>query len=93
MRLAAGKAALRQRIARRRTECAEAAARVLQPLACLDQALAQWRRIPPVFKLAALPLGLLLKRVVAPRARVLSTLLRWAPLVVGAAQSLIRPRR
>jgi len=91
--LAAGKAALRQRIARQRAECAEAAARVLEPVALLDQVVTRWRQLSPLVKIVALPLGLLLQRKLAPRSRVLGSLLRWGPLVLGAARSLTSRRR
>ena len=87
-RLAAYKAALRRDIALRRTQCAEAAARVAQPLEWLDRMLAFWRRLSPLVKFAALPLGFLLKRSLAPRTRILGTLLRWGPPVLGAVWSL-----
>lgn len=90
--LAAGKAALRRRIALRRTQCAQAAARVVQPLAWLDQASAQWQRLSPFVKFAAVPLGFLLKRSLGPRTRVLGALLRWGPLMLGAVRSLAGAR-
>jgi hypothetical protein len=90
--LATGKAVLRQRIALRRAQCARAAAEVMRPVAWLDHALAQWRRLSPLVKLAAVPLGFLLKRSTAPRARVLGSLLRWAPLMLGAVRILTGAR-
>jgi hypothetical protein len=91
-RLAAYKAALRRGIALRRAQCAVAAARVAQPLEWLDRMLAFWRRLSPFVKFAALPLGFLLKRSLAPRTRVLGTLLRWGPPVLGAVWSLTGAR-
>jgi hypothetical protein len=91
-RLAAYKAALRRGIALRRAQCAVAAARVAQPLEWLDRMLAYWRRLSPFVKFAALPLGFLLKRSLAPRTRVLGTLLRWGPPVLGAVWSLTGAR-
>ena len=91
-RLAARKAALRRDIALRRAQCAAAAARVAQPLEWLDRMLAFWRRLSPLVKFAALPLGFLLKRSLAPRIRVLGALLRWGPPVLGAVRSLIGAR-
>ena len=91
-RLAAYKAALRRDIALRRAQCAEAAARVAQPLEWLDRMLAFWRRLSPLVKFVALPLGFLLKRSLAPRTRVLGTLLRWGPPVLGAVRDLIGAR-
>ncbi len=91
-RLAAYKAALRRGIALRRAQCAVAAARVAQPLEWLDRMLAFWRRLSPLVKFAALPLGFLLKRSLAPRTRILGTLLRWGPPVLGAVWSLTGAR-
>jgi hypothetical protein len=90
--LAASKAALRRRIAAQRAQCAGAIARAAEPLAWLDSALASWRKLSPWLKFAALPLGVLLNRTVAPRSRVLGTLLRWGPLVFGAVRGLAGAR-
>jgi len=94
IRLAAHKAVLRRRIAVRRAECAAAAACLIRPFEWLDRMLGYWRRLSPFVKFAAVPLGFLLKRSAAPRLRVLSTLLRWGPLVIGAVRGLAasRPR-
>ena len=91
-RLAAYKAALRRDVALRRAQCAVAAARVAQPLEWLDRMLAFWRRLSPLVKFVALPLGFLLKRSLAPRTRILGTLLRWGPPVLGVVRSLIGAR-
>jgi hypothetical protein len=91
-RLADRKAALRRDIAFRRAQCAEAAARVARPLEWLDRMLAFWRRLSPFVPFAALPLGLLLKHSLARRTRVLGTLLRWGPPVLGVVRSLIGAR-
>jgi len=80
-RLAAAKAALRRDIALRRAQCAQAAARVTQPLEWLDRVLAFWRRLPPLARFAALPLGMLVQRAVLPRLKLLRRLVRWSPLV------------
>lgn len=93
-RLAAHKTALRYRIARRRTDCAELAARVVRPVAWLDRARAFWRHLSPYTRLAAVPLGLLITRAVLPRRGILRTLARWGPLALGAARglgSLLKP--
>jgi hypothetical protein len=92
IRLGVHKAALRRRIARQRTECAVAAARVLQPVAWLDRMLALWRRLAPFAPLAAVPLGFLLKRAIAPRAGLLDKLLRWGPVMFGAVRGLAGAR-
>ena len=92
IRLAVHKGALRRRIARQRTECAAAAARLTQPVAWLDRMLALWRRFAPFAPLAAVPLGFLLKRAIAPRAGLLDKLLRWGPVVFGAVRGFANAR-
>jgi hypothetical protein len=85
-RLAAHKATLRRDIALRRVQCAEAAARVAQPLEWLDRMLAFWRRLSPLAQVAAVPLGILVQHTVFPRLKVLRSLVRWGPLVFGAVR-------
>ncbi len=92
-RLARHKVSCRQRIARRRSQCVRAAARLAEPLAWLDRMMAHWRRLSPFARLAAVPLGFLLRRAASPRPRLLGTLLRWAPLAAGALRGFARPRR
>jgi hypothetical protein len=91
--LAAQKAVLRQRIFERRAECAAAIARVAHPLEWIDRALGVWRKLSPLMKLAVVPLGLVLKRWMAPRARVLGTVLRWGPLVYAAVRGFNESRK
>jgi len=90
--LSASKAALRRRISIRRARCAAAAARAAQPLEWMERALARWRRLSPLLKIAAIPLGLLLKRRQAPRTKVFGAILRWGPAVLGAVRSLADER-
>jgi hypothetical protein len=78
--LAVHKVVLQQRISLRRRLCVVAAKRASQPLAKVDQAVNQWRRISPLAKMAAVPAALLLKRVLFRRAKVIGPLLRWGPL-------------
>ncbi len=91
-RLAAHKAARRRDIALHRAQCAGAAARALQPVAWLDHKLVLWRQLSPIAKFVAVPLGMLLKRSSSPRPRMLGTLLRWGPIVLGAVRGLARAR-
>ncbi len=86
IRLAAHKARRRRDISLRRAECASAAAQIARPLAWLDQAMALWRKISPVAKLAAIPLAIVTGRKLLPRVKILGTLLRWAPAVIGIAR-------
>jgi hypothetical protein len=88
IRLAAYKAALQRDIALRRVECQVLAVQVAQPLEWLDRAVAFWRRLSPFARFAAVPLGLLVKRTVFPRVRLLRSLLRWGPLIFGAARGI-----
>ncbi len=83
-RLAERKAILRRRIGLGRAECAAAAAGATRPLAWLDRALALWRKVTPFTKIAAIPLTLIFKRTLFPKVRLLATLLRWAPALIGA---------
>ena len=93
-RLAAHKAALRRSIARHRNQCAAAARLALEPVAWLDRMIVLWRKLSPFAQFVAVPLGFLLKRSSASRPRLLGTLLRWAPLVLGAVRGFAgtRPR-
>jgi len=84
--LAADKAALVERIRARRELCAAAAAAAARPLKALDSGLARWRRLSPVVRLAAAPLGLLLARLAGRRLRALGALVRWGPLVFRVAR-------
>jgi hypothetical protein len=87
-RLAAHKAAIRQRIWLRRIECTEAARRVAKPLRWLDRMLAFWRRLSPLARLAAVPVGALIQRAIFPRRRILGSLVRWGPIVYGAIRGV-----
>jgi hypothetical protein len=90
--LAARKAALLDLIAARREVCADAAARAARPLEIIDGGIARWRRLSPLVKFAAIPLGLLLKRSLGRRARMLGGLMRWGPIVVGAVRGFAGAR-
>lgn len=89
------KTALRNRIAQRRRAGAADLARVIQPVAGLDQLRSLWRQASPLFFVALIPLGLLIHRSVARHTRELRTVLRWAPLfsgvLRGVAATLRRP--
>jgi hypothetical protein len=87
-RLAAHKAALQWNIARRRAQCTEAATRMARPFEWLDRMLALVRRISPLVKFAAVPLGVLAVRTVLPRRKILGSLARWSPFVFGAVRGI-----
>ena len=93
VRLASHKAALRRSIARHRAQGASALTRLARPIVWLDQGVDAWRRLSPWAKFAAVPLGFLLKRSTARPPRLLGTLLRWAPGVLGAARRIFAGRR
>jgi hypothetical protein len=90
--LAGNKAALLDRINLRREVCAEAAARVARPIRMLDRGVARWRRLSPLVKFAAIPLGFLLKRTLGRRARALGAVMRWGPIVYGAMRGMAETR-
>lgn len=90
--LARRKAMLLDRICVTRDEVMEAAARVAEPIEVVDRVVDRWRRISPMAKLAAVPLGLLLRRLVMKRARKLSAALRWGPLIFAAVRGFYRGR-
>ncbi len=87
-RLALHKAALRRNIAVHRAQCAAAAGRLAQPLEWVDRALATWRRIAPLARLAAVPLTFLLTRTLFSRLKFIGPLVRWAPIAFSAARGL-----
>jgi len=87
-RLADKKRSIRKVIAHRRVECARAALHVASPLGWLDRMLSLIRQLVPYAPLAALPLGLLLRRHFLPRSGFLSLLLRWVPLTLGISRAL-----
>lgn len=81
----ARKLSLRQKIAVSRLECVALAERASRPIALLDRVITQWRKISPVMKIAAVPLGLLLRRKLLPRKiGLFRSALRWAPAVLSA---------
>jgi hypothetical protein len=91
--LAAQKFALRRRIQVRRAECAIAAEGAARPIEWLDRAIATWRKISPLTKVAAVPLAMLLKRTLFRRAKILGSLLRWGPLAFRVFRSAQTARR
>ncbi len=86
-RLALRKAELRGDIAHHRAECVVAAGRVIKPLEWLDKVVAFCRKVSPLALLAAVPLGMVFKKKVAPRLNLWGLMLRWGPVVLGAGRS------
>jgi len=72
----------------RRIQFAQAAVRAAQPLVWIDRVFAHRQWLSPLAKIAAVPLGFLLKRSIIRRSRVLGFLLRWGPVALGAASGL-----
>lgn len=87
-RLSAHKAVLRTRIAVRRAACAAAFHQAARPLALLDRLHALWRRISPLARAIALPVGLFLGRRALPRTGFFGRVLRWSPVVFAAWRGL-----
>jgi len=92
-RLARRKLELRQRIAVRRADCVTAATRATRPLVWLDRVLDLWRRIPPLARLAVVPLAGMALHAFSRRTPRLRLLLRWAPLAFGLLRSFRRSHR
>ena len=87
-RLADRKALLQLDIALQRAECVEAASRVARPLEWLDRAIAFWKRISPLARMAIVPLAMLAGRKLRPRLGILGSVLRWGPLVASAVRGM-----
>ena len=83
------KARLRARIAVTRQECVAQAGVALRPLACIDRAMERWRRVGPLVKLAAVPVGWLLWRKLRGRGAALGAqALRWLPTLLGVVRAV-----
>jgi hypothetical protein len=92
MVLARRKAVLLDRICVDRDEVAAAVARLAEPIEIIDRGVERWRRVSPVVKLAAIPLGLVLRRILLPRARKLGAVLKWGPVVFAAVRGFAKAR-
>lgn len=87
-RLERHKLTLRRGILARRGHCILAAEQLAGPITKLDRAVAQWRRISPATKMAALPLAFVLKRALFPRAKIIGTVLKWGPVALKVFRGL-----
>ena len=90
------KEALRVRIAAHRAQCVAHAQNVARPIAAIDRVAAQWRRIAPYAKFAAIPLGFLLQRRLAAKETRAGGWKRWlklAPVAMSAARMWERLRK
>jgi hypothetical protein len=92
-RLASTREALSRRMGRNRRQCAADMSQVMAPLEWVDRVLAIWRKISTPVLLTALPLGILLKRAMFPKPRILGKLVQWAPVLFGALRSIADLRR
>jgi hypothetical protein len=81
------KAELRRQICLHRAECVDAAARLAVPLEWVDRVFAFLKRIKPVAMFAAVPIGAIVARSESRSLRLLGSIARWAPLVLGAMGS------
>ena len=92
IRLAVHKRALLARIDFRRRQTAEAFTEAIRPLAWCDRALAWWHRASPLVQIAAVPLALVARRILFPRAKLVGRLVSWGPAAFGLLRALLRPR-
>ena len=84
------KALLRAKISIGRLECAALATEAVRPIDWIDRFLVQWKKIAPIAKFAAVPLGLLLQRrlLSGKKLKILSRVARVLPWLLGAAKIL-----
>jgi hypothetical protein len=92
-RLAAHKAALRGRIARRRRRCAGACTRLARPIALLDRLHALWRQVAPLARSLARPAALWFGRSALPPTGFWARALRWSPVIFAAWRGLAAAQR
>jgi hypothetical protein len=86
--LANRKARLQRRIGLTRLHCAAEAAVIAKPIGLFDRTVQRWRKIAPIAKIAAVPLGLLLRRRLMPKpaTSLIGQALKWMPAVMSAAR-------
>lgn len=65
---------------------------VLRPLAWLDRAQAMLHRATPLLMLSAVPVLLLARRTLLPRANWLGSVLRWGPVALGLWRNVSKRR-
>lgn len=94
--LALRRAAVEERIARRRLECAEAFREAARPLQWIDRGRERWHRLSPWIRMSAVPVGLMLARTVVGHRRGVGRLVRWLPVAASLARTALtfyRPHR
>jgi hypothetical protein len=86
--LADRKVHLQRRIAVTRLHCIAEAAVIAKPIGLLDRTIEGWRKIAPIAKIAAVPLGILLQRRLLPKpsGSLIRQALKWMPAVMSAAR-------
>ena len=84
------KMVLQARIAVRRWETAEAAIELSRPLAMVDRGIDTWRRISPVIKVLAVPVGLMLARLLKARRAAAGRSGGIFALLLGALPAVLR---
>ena len=85
--LAQRKGALLASIRLRRLESSAQLGEVMQPVAWAESLYARWKAISPLVKVAAVPVGLLLKEKLFPQTGMLAGVLRWAPVALNLFRS------
>jgi len=88
IRLADKKRSIQKVIGQRRIACARAALQVASPLGWFERLLVLIRQLTPYAPMAALPIGLLLRRRLMPKTGFVSVLLRWVPLTLSISRAL-----
>lgn len=85
------KQALLLSIRTNRVECAARLSEVMKPVQVAEGLYARWKAISPLVKVAAVPVGVMLKRKLFPEGGggLLSGVMRWAPM----AFDIFRSRR
>lgn len=89
--LAQRKQALLSSIRTSRAECAAHLSVIAKPIVWAEGLYARWKAVSPIVKVAAVPVGVMLKRKLFPKGGggFAAGLLRWAPV----AADLFRSRR
>ena len=85
--LAQRKGVLLASIRLRRLESSAQLGAVMEPVAWAESLYARWKAVSPLVKVAAMPVGALLKQKLFPQAGMLAGLMRWAPVALNLFRS------
>lgn len=85
--LAQRKRALLGNIQARREACSEQLQAVLQPVMWIESMYARWKAISPAVKLAAVPVGVVLKQRLFPGGGLIGKVLQWGPVALNLFRS------